>query len=270
LLSALPVSSILSIERSERRAKRAAESAVEAHQRGRHCGEASVARHSRSWHGAILSDWTNLKPSLIRCRNAKATADNADVADNSEADNSKANEQDETKITKAAELTFPSQSATLGQSPTAELRSNSSFGGKCGGRRLAKILVAASPEPRAVVERVLAGHELSCAETMAEGEQLLRERTFDLIICTIVFDESKMFDFLRLAKSRLEWQRIPFVGARVRAQVLHSPTALKAAALTCQTLGAEAFLNIADYQVDPEREMRDAIERVLNSGGTSG
>lgn len=130
---------------------------------------------------------------------------------------------------------------------------------------MAKILVAASAEPRAVVERVLAGHELSCAETMAQAEQFLRERTFDLIICTIVFDESKMFDFLRLAKSRLEWQRIPFVGARVRAHILRSPTALEAAAFTCRTLGAEAFLDIAGYQVDPEREMRDAIERVLDT-----
>src|SRR5947199_8957268 len=103
---------------------------------------------------------------------------------------------------------------------------------------MAKILVAASPEPRAVIERILAGHELSCAETMAQAEQLLRERTFDLIICTIVFDESKLFDFLRLAKSRPDWQRVPFVGVRARAHILRSPTALEAAAFTCRALGA--------------------------------
>src|SRR5947209_20141507 len=97
---------------------------------------------------------------------------------------------------------------------------------------MAKILVAASPDPRAVIERILAGHELSCAETMPQAEQLLRERTFDLIICTIVFDESRMFDLLRLAKSRLEWQRIPFVCARVRDHILRSPIALKTAAFT--------------------------------------
>src|SRR5438034_706764 len=44
---------------------------------------------------------------------------------------------------------------------------------------MAKILVAASPEPRAIVERILAGHELSCAEDMAQAERLIRERTFD-------------------------------------------------------------------------------------------
>ena len=130
---------------------------------------------------------------------------------------------------------------------------------------MVKILVAASREPRAVMERVLEGHELSCAETMAQAEQFLRERTFDLIICTIVFDESKMFDLLRHAKSSPEWQRIPFVCARVRGHVLRSPTALEAAAFTCRELGAAAFLDIAAYQVEPEREMRHAIEGFLDT-----
>jgi hypothetical protein len=99
---------------------------------------------------------------------------------------------------------------------------------------------------------------------MALAEQCLRERTFDLIICTIVFDESRMFDFLEVAKSRLEWQVIPFVCARVRGHVVRSPKAREAAAFTCRALGAAAFLDIADYQVDPEREMRDAVERLLD------
>jgi CheY-like chemotaxis protein len=99
---------------------------------------------------------------------------------------------------------------------------------------------------------------------MAQAEQLLRERTFDLILCTIVFDESKMFDLLRLAKSKPEWRRIPFVGARVRSHILISPTALRAAVLTCRMMGA-TFLDIADYQVDPEREMREGIELLLET-----
>ena len=129
---------------------------------------------------------------------------------------------------------------------------------------MVKVLVATSPEPRAVIERMLARHELSCAETLAQAEQFLRERTFDLIICTIAFDESKLFEFLQLAKSRPESQPLPFVAARVRAHILRSSTALRDAAFTCRTLGAEAFLDIADYQVDPEREMREAIERLLD------
>jgi CheY-like chemotaxis protein len=128
---------------------------------------------------------------------------------------------------------------------------------------MGRILVAASPEPRAILERVFAGHEISCTETMAQAEQFLRERGFDLIVCTVVFDESKMFDLMRLAKSMPDCQQTPFVGARVNPRVLRSPTAVKAAAFTCEALGAAAFLDIADYHLDPERELRGAIEALL-------
>lgn len=128
---------------------------------------------------------------------------------------------------------------------------------------MARMLIAASPEPSVIVQRILAGHELSCAGDMPQAEQYLRDQTFDLIVCTVVFDESRMFDLLQLVKSRREWQKIPFVCARVRDYVLRLPGAVATAALTCRALGAAAFLDIADYQVDPEREMRDAIERFL-------
>jgi CheY-like chemotaxis protein len=132
---------------------------------------------------------------------------------------------------------------------------------------MAKILVAASPEPRAMVERILAGHELACAATVAQAEQLLRGQRFDLILCTIVFDESRMFELLQLAKSNPQWRTIPFACARIRAHVYHSPAALQAAALTCRELGAAAFLDMANYSADPEREMRDAIEHLLDTSG---
>ena len=130
---------------------------------------------------------------------------------------------------------------------------------------MSRILVAASAEPRGIAERILAGHELACAETMEQAKQLLRGQGFDLIFCTVVFDESNMFDLLKLAKSTPEWRGIPFVGARVRPQVLRTGAALKAAELTCRELGAAAFLDIASYDVAPEQEMRDAIERLLET-----
>jgi CheY-like chemotaxis protein len=128
---------------------------------------------------------------------------------------------------------------------------------------MATILVAASPAPREVLERVLEGHELVCAKTMTQAESFLQKRTFDLIICTMVFDESRMFDFLRLAKSKTEWRRIPFVCARVRAQVLQSPLAVEAVDFTCRALGAATFLDIAAFGANPEGKMRKAIEQIL-------
>lgn len=63
-------------------------------------------------------------------------------------------------------------------------------------------------------------------------------RAPDLIVCTVMFDESQMFDFLRLAKSRHQWQHIPFVVVRVRPQILDSKEALEGVAFTCRALGS--------------------------------
>jgi hypothetical protein len=125
---------------------------------------------------------------------------------------------------------------------------------------MANVLIAASVKPREIMERLLASHELACAETMRQAEKFLRKQTFDLIVCTVAFDESRMFDFLRLVKSTAEWQRIPFVCARARLQILRSPIAMEAVKFTCRALGAVAFVDIGDYRSDPEGEMRKAIE----------
>jgi len=132
---------------------------------------------------------------------------------------------------------------------------------------VAKILVAASSEPRAALERILAGHDLSCPETLEKAGEMLRSRPFDLIVCTVFFDESRMFDLLRLAKSTPERQSIPFVCARLRQHVLEASIAREAIAFTCKSLGAAAFLDVGNYPypADTDREIRAAIERLLDA-----
>ena len=130
---------------------------------------------------------------------------------------------------------------------------------------MAKILIAASPEPRQLIERMLAGHELYCAESMDQAQQSMCKRSYDLIICTLLFDESKMFDLLRHAKSKPEWRLVPFVCTRVKSHLPWSSIALKAVEFTCEALGAAAFLDIDNYPTDTLREMRKAIERFLGA-----
>ena len=134
---------------------------------------------------------------------------------------------------------------------------------------MARVLIAASPEPGAIVEQILAGHVLTLARTVAQATQGLRTQGFDLIICTIMFDDSRMFDLLRLAKSEREWTRIPFVCVRARATILREPIALEAVGFACRELGAAAFLNITDYETNPKRQMRQAIEQFLKKNDQS-
>jgi hypothetical protein len=135
-----------------------------------------------------------------------------------------------------------------------------------GDRPVARILVAASSEPREILERILTGHELSCPRTMDEAEKMLREHQFDLIICTVFFDDSRMFDLLRLAKSLPTCKAVPFVCARLRRHVLDSQIAREGVAFTCRALGAAAFLDVSDYQVPPDRPIRAAVDRLLKTG----
>jgi CheY-like chemotaxis protein len=134
---------------------------------------------------------------------------------------------------------------------------------------MSTILVAAAPEPRDIVQRILAGHDLGFAETLSQAVRALGERDYDLIVCTVAFDESKLFELLRLVKAESAWRSIPFVCARVRPQILRSRTALEAVAFTCRQLGAAAFLDIADYEGDSERGMRDEIEALLGQAPVS-
>lgn len=131
---------------------------------------------------------------------------------------------------------------------------------------MAKILLAASPEPQAICRRILKDHELLCAETISQAEHILENEEIHLILCTIVFDDSRMFDLLRLAKSNRKWKRIPFVCCKVRAKLLDS-IALEGVQIACKTLGAAAFLNFETYEmldpVDSENEILKDIERLL-------
>ena len=90
----------------------------------------------------------------------------------------------------------------------------------------------------------------------SKAEQMLRNRSFDLIVCTVFFDESRMFDLLRMAKSTPDWQCIPFVCARLRPHVLETSITREAVAFTCKAMGAAAFLDVTDcpYPMDTDRE----------------
>jgi hypothetical protein len=130
---------------------------------------------------------------------------------------------------------------------------------------MSKILIAASSEPGDILERILEGHDLVRADTMAQAERLLGEERFDGIVCTVVFDDSRMFDLLRVVKSSAAWRDIPFVCARMRLSVLASRIDLRDVAMTCGSLGAAAFLDIADYGADPEPKVRVTIDRLVEA-----
>ncbi|HEV2320240.1 MAG TPA: hypothetical protein VGV18_10850 [Verrucomicrobiae bacterium] len=127
---------------------------------------------------------------------------------------------------------------------------------------MGRILAAAAPEARLMVEGMLAGHAITYVSSLAQAQACLRQQSFDLIFCGVLFDESRMLELLRLTKSDPDWERIPFVCARIKGKILSSPKALKTAAFTAQVLGASAFVDARDCESDPRR-LRLVIDEVL-------
>ena len=131
---------------------------------------------------------------------------------------------------------------------------------------MAKILIASIAETTQAFQQLLKGHDLTFTFRMAEAEQLLHKQSFDGIVCTILFDESRMFDFLRLAKSKTKLKDVPFVCAKIKSAEV-PPEVLESIAIACKRMGAAAFLNLADYQ--GENSFCEAVERALDHGAES-
>ena len=94
-----------------------------------------------------------------------------------------------------------------------------------------------------------------CTST-AEAEGLLEKR-FDVIVCGTHFAESKMFDLLRMAKSKPNAQGVPFLCIRVLDGELDG-TAFQSISIATCALGAAGFVDLnrwrREYGFDQARE----------------
>ena len=78
--------------------------------------------------------------------------------------------------------------------------------------------------------------------TVVEAVELLEsDADIAMIICTVYFDESRMFDLLRIAREK--FAAIPFVCCRLFESGL-SQISAKHLAVAAETLGAAAFIDM--------------------------
>ncbi len=127
------------------------------------------------------------------------------------------------------------------------------------------ILIADTPKGSMTLKRILDGHELVVVHTMAEAKLKLDERSFDLIIAALHFDESHMFELIREVTKHQKNSTKPIISFSSRdsslARVMHE-------SLACSTkvLGAWMYLDEHAYNVyqDPDAELRRIMERCLS------
>lgn len=79
----------------------------------------------------------------------------------------------------------------------------------------AKVLIAATPQSRRRLNELLSDHfELFHAATIKQALKSAREVQPHAIICTLTFDDSRMFDFLKAVKDDSLISSIPFITCR--------------------------------------------------------
>lgn len=105
------------------------------------------------------------------------------------------------------------------------------------------ILVADVPEGRETIKNIVG--DRATLVPVTRMDEFLRQVTgdLDLIICGIHFDESRMFDLLRLALASRPGRACPVLCFRDLESELQ-PTLLESLDISCRALGALAFVDL--------------------------
>jgi PleD family two-component response regulator len=123
-------------------------------------------------------------------------------------------------------------------------KENSSVGTKMTKR----FLVAAPPEVKDRLTGVFEDHaELVFVSNIGQATTQLDHSLFDLIVCTMQFDDSRLFEFLSLVRRRNDSKRTPFICVKVMPSkfIEEIEEDLKGAMLT---MGATDYLLLSLYE----------------------
>jgi len=106
-----------------------------------------------------------------------------------------------------------------------------------------RVLVAARPIACAPVREALGEDaEIVDAHTMDDAlRQLQGAEPIGLVICTVYFDDSRMFDLLRWARSQCA--HVPFVCARIFPKDI-TRISIEAVSIAAESLGAATFIDV--------------------------
>ena len=126
---------------------------------------------------------------------------------------------------------------------------------------MARVMAAVRPECRSLLGRIFETHEIIFVETMSNAEEVLLAESLGMVICSLLFDDSRMFELLRLCKESDSLKHLPFVCFKASAAELSPfPVVLEGVTIAANVLGASAFLDLDEQTVEDAREV---IEQLL-------
>jgi response regulator RpfG family c-di-GMP phosphodiesterase len=127
-----------------------------------------------------------------------------------------------------------------------------------------RVLIAAQPDARHLLETMLGeGLDLSPAHTIEDAFEILGRERIDLIVATVAFDESRMIEFLQMAKRSTSTSQIPFLCSRLLPGVLRD-SMMASMRDACIQGGAVDFIDLARLPRDAAQEaIREAVAACL-------
>lgn len=121
------------------------------------------------------------------------------------------------------------------------------------------ILVAVEDAER--LRRILAGHELTLPASVEQAKAELEKREFALIVLGVHFDESRMFELLRLVRTYEANQLTPVVCMLTTTSRL-SDVAIEGLDHAVKAMLANAFLNLRKFPDDAQGNAR--VRRIVD------
>ena len=116
-----------------------------------------------------------------------------------------------------------------------------------------EILIAAADCER--LERILAGHRLTIPTSCEEAERRLRAQEYALIVIDVHFDESRMFEVLRLVRI-VDKNKLSPVVCIVSTNSKLSEVAIEGLDHAVKAMLANAFLNLQKFPDDEKGNAR--------------
>lgn len=126
---------------------------------------------------------------------------------------------------------------------------------------LKTLLVASPKNSKAALQLFDSTFEIELVTSLAHTQTLL-SGTYELIVATTCFDESRMFDLLRYCKAHLASQSVPFVAMRIDGLRMDDMTH-QAIQIATKALGAEEYIDLQRLVGTPN-EKSIVLRQLLN------
>lgn len=123
-----------------------------------------------------------------------------------------------------------------------------------------QILLAVEDTER--LRRILEGHVLTVATTVEQAKSEMQRREFAMIIIAVNFDESRMFELLRLVRTYEVNQLTPVVCMLTSSSSRLSDVAIEGLDHAVKAMLANAFLNLNRFPDDPAGNAR--VRRIID------